>query len=343
MPQPELRPVEWEGGLRLIDQRLLPGELRWVRCETVDDAARAISDMTVRGAPAIGVAAAYAMVLAAREGAGLAHEAFVTRLRRARAQLAATRPTAVNLHWALAECWAVVEQGGRFEELLAAAKALHEADVEGNRRMARTGAARLESGMGVLTHCNAGALATGGVGTALGVLAQAWADGKRIHVFVDETRPRLQGARLTAWELSRLGVPYTLICDNMAASFMAKGRIQACVTGADRIAANGDAANKIGTYSVAVNAHYHRVPFYVAAPRSTFDLSLADGGGIPIEERSADEVTTVNGERLCPADAKVANPSFDVTPATLIAALFTERGEIAPVTKEAVARVLGPA
>ncbi len=341
MPLPELRPVEWDQGLRLIDQRLLPGELRWVRCESVEQAAVAITDMTVRGAPAIGITAAYAMVLAAREAEALPHAGFVSHLRAARARLAETRPTAVNLAWALAECWAVVEQGGRLPELLACATALHEADVAGNRRMAALGAARLESGMGVLTHCNAGALATGGVGTALGVITKAFEEGKAIHVFVDETRPRLQGARLTAWELSRLGVPYTLLCDNMAAAFMAKGRIQACVTGADRIAANGDTANKIGTYSVAVNAHHHRLPFYVAAPRSTFDLSLADGRGIPIEERSVDEVTTVNGERLCPEHAVVANPAFDVTPAGLIAAIFTERGEIAPVTREQVAAVVG--
>jgi methylthioribose-1-phosphate isomerase len=340
MHQRELRPVEWVDGLRLIDQRLLPARLEWLACETVDDVARAIADMAVRGAPAIGITAAYGLALAAREAEGLSGEAFRASVAAARQRLAATRPTAVNLAWALAECWAVVEAGGRFDAVLAKARALHEADVEGNRRMAATGAARLESGMGVLTHCNAGALATGGVGTALGVLAHACADGKRLHVYVDETRPRLQGARLTAWELSRLGVPYTLICDNMAASLMAKGRIHACVVGADRIAANGDTANKIGTYSVAVNAAYHRLPFYVAAPRSTFDLSLADGSAIPIEERAADEVTTVNGERLCPEGAQVANPSFDVTPAGLITALFTDVGEVAPVTGEAIVKLV---
>ncbi len=341
MNAPELRPVEWSEGLKLIDQRLLPGEVRWVRCATVQEAADAISNMTVRGAPAIGVTAAYAMVLAAQAAEALAHPEFLARLHAARQQLSATRPTAVNLNWALAESWKVVEAGGRSDALLTHARALHEADVEGNRRMAQFGAARLESGMGVLTHCNAGALATGGVGTALGVIGRAWQDGKKIHVFVDETRPRLQGARLTAFELSRLGVPYTLICDNMAAHFMARGRIQACVTGADRIARNGDTANKIGTYSVAVNAAHHRLPFYVAAPRSTFDLTLSDGSLIPIEERAAEEITVINGERLCPADTKVANPSFDVTPASLIAAIFTERGEIAPVTSENVTRRVG--
>jgi len=225
------------------------------------------------------------------------------------------------------------------DAVLSTARALHEQDVAGNRQMAALGAARIDTGMGVLTHCNAGALATGGVGTALGVIAAAHDQGKRIHVFVDETRPRLQGARLTAWELSRLGVPYTLICDNMAASLMRRGRIQFCVTGADRIARNGDTVNKIGTYSVAVNAQHHRVPFHVAAPRSTFDLAAADGASIPIEERDASEVTAWGDGRTCPPDAKVFNPGFDVTPAELIASLFTDRGEIAPVNEESIRRL----
>jgi methylthioribose-1-phosphate isomerase len=226
----------------------------------------------------------------------------------------------VNLFWALEQMWGEEKEPSP-RGLLARALALHEEDVAGNRRMAAAGASRIEPGMGVLTHCNAGALATGGVGTALGVIGAAHAQGKRIHVFVDETRPRLQGARLTAWELSRLDVPYTLLCDSAAAATMQQGRIQFCVTGADRIARNGDTANKIGTYSVAVNAHHHRIPFHVAAPRSTFDMELTDGSAIPIEMRDAGEVTEWGRDH-------VLNPGFDVTPAALIRSFFTDVGEL---------------
>lgn len=344
----ELRAIDWqgdgaEGRLRLLDQRLLPGEERWVECRAVDEVAHAIRDMVVRGAPAIGVTAAYGMVLAVQEARrrGYPESAAREAVLDAAERLAATRPTAVNLFWALAKCRALTRSGESApERFLELARSIHEDDAAGNRRIGELGAARIEDGMSVLTHCNAGALATGGYGTALAPIFVAHEQGRRVHVYVDETRPRLQGARLTAWELSKVGVPYTLICDNMAASLMAKGRIHLCITGADRIAANGDAANKIGTYSVAVNAAHHRIPFHVAAPRSTFDLAAADGSAIAIEERSTSEVTDWGTERTCPKDARVYNPAFDVTPAALIRSILTERGEISPVTREEVSRVL---
>jgi len=294
-------------------------------CKTIEEVAGAIREMVVRGAPAIGITAAYGMVVAAQDGerrhlAGAARRAH---LESARRTLAATRPTAVNLFWVLEQCRARCEEDFSLEQLLQWARQIHDADVEGNRRMGVIGADRLGHGMGVLTHCNAGALATGGVGTAIGVLMTAHRQGKNIHVYVDETRPRLQGARLTAWELSREGIPYTLICDGMAASLMSRGRIQACIVGADRIAANGDVANKVGTYGVAVSAHYHRIPFYVAAPVSTFDLQTPGGDQIPIEERATSEVTQWGTERVSPEGAVVYNPAFDVTPNRLVAAIFT--------------------
>jgi methylthioribose-1-phosphate isomerase len=343
----EIWAVEWRGEARdgelvLLDQRLLPAEEVHLTYLGAREVAEAIRDMVVRGAPAIGVTAAYAMVLASREARRGADSRAqrLEHLSAARAALAATRPTAVNLFWALERMWRRAQSDDSPEAMLELARALHAEDVDGNRRMAALGAARIDSGMGVLTHCNAGALATGGVGTALGVIARAHADGKQIHVYVDETRPRLQGARLTAWELSRLGVPYTLVCDSAAASLMKHGRIQLCVTGADRIAANGDAANKIGTYSVAVNAHHHRIPFHVAAPLSTFDAAIPDGDHIPIEERDPSEIHAWGDERTCPEDARIYNPAFDVTPASLITSIFTDAGEIAPVGRDEVHRLL---
>jgi methylthioribose-1-phosphate isomerase len=331
-----LRPLAWRGDaqsgvLALIDQRILPLKEVWVECRTVGEVAAAISDMTVRGAPAIGVAAAYGIVIAAREPKTLEASA---------AALKATRPTAVNLAWAVDEMLTAAKRDGSPEALLKRALEIHDADVEGNRAMGRIGAAHLKDGMRVLTHCNAGALATGGYGTALGVLFAAVEAGKKLEVWVDETRPRLQGARLTAWELKRAGIPFKLIADNMAASVMRAGKIDACIVGADRIASNGDVANKIGTYSVAVNAKHHGVPFYVAAPASTFDLSMGSGAQIPIEERSHTEVTDDAGGPFAPRDIGVFNPGFDVTPAELVTAIFTERGEISPVQASTVARVI---
>jgi methylthioribose-1-phosphate isomerase len=341
------RAVEWrgdahDGELVLLDQRLLPGMEVRLAYRNVPDVATAIRDMVVRGAPAIGVTAAYAMVLAAREAREESNSRteLLERLSASRALLGATRPTAVNLFWALEQMWRRAQEDSSPEAMLDLARAIHLRDVEGNLRMAALGAARIERHMGILTHCNAGALATGGVGTALGVIAQAHADGKRIHVYVDETRPRLQGARLTAWELDRLGIPYTILCDNAAASLMRRGNIHFCVTGADRIAANGDTANKIGTYSVAVSARYHGIPFHVAAPLSTFDPTVPDGSHIPIEERDPSEVKACGNETICPDDARIYNPAFDVTPASLISSIFTDAGEIAPVGREEVARLL---
>ncbi len=329
-----LEPLQWRGdaahgALWLIDQAALPHEERWVECRTAHDVAARIKDMTVRGAPAIGVAAAYGVVLAVRTPASRDDGLHA---------LATSRPTAVNLFWALEAMRPRLGEG--VEACLAHALRLHREDVEQNRRLGAVGASRLADGMNVLTHCNAGALATGGYGTALGVIFSAVEQGKRLHVWVDETRPRLQGAKLTAWELTRAGVPCTLICDNMAASLMRAGRVDACVTGADRITANGDTANKIGTYAVAVLARHHRLPFYVAAPRSTFDLALESGDDIPIEEREQQEVTDDRHGRLAAPGITAFNPAFDVTPAGLITALFTERGEISPVTKERIAEVL---
>ncbi len=298
--------------------------------------------MAVRGAPAIGVTAAYGMALAAAEGErlGLGGRAMSEHMAKSRTLLAGTRPTAANLFWALERCWRCAESSPTSEALLALALSIQEDELVSNRRMARYGAERVPDGAGILTHCNSGALATGAWGTALGVIREAHEQGKRIHVYVDETRPRLQGAKLTAWELSRLGIDYTLICDGAAAALMAKGRIQLCITGADRIAANGDTANKIGTYSVAVSASHHGIPFYVAAPRSTFDPAILDGSEIPIEERPPNEVGICGDVQICPDPAAAYNPAFDVTPAFLIRAIFTEAGEISPVSVERIAEAL---
>lgn len=343
-----MRPLEWfgdvaDGELRMIDQRLLPGQVTWVSCARSTQVAARISDMTIRGAPAIGLAAAYGMVLASREAedAALRGEERRNFLRLAGAELASTRPTAVNLFWALERCAVAIEGGANTGALLEVARQLHAEDVAGNRRMGEDGAALITAGVGVLTHCNAGALATGGWGTGLSPLFVAHERGVKFHVFVDETRPRLQGARLTAWELAQAGIAHTLICDNMAASLMRAGKIQVCLTGADRIAANGDVANKIGTYGVAVAARHHGLVMAVAAPRSTFDLKIASGAQIPIEERSQSEVTAWGEERICPAETMAFNPGFDVTPAELVSTLLTDCGVISPVNAQNIARVLG--
>ena len=347
----ELKAIEWVdsdsgGALRLLDQGLLPGREVWLTLHSVAAAAQSIREMVVRGAPAIGITAAYAMALAASEAerSGAPDAVRRAQLERARELLASTRPTAVNLFWALDLCAKQVAIDSSSAALLALARRIHAEDVAANERIGQLGLRHLEAlpqPFGVLTHCNAGALATGGLGTALAPLFLAHERGLPLHVYVDETRPRLQGARLTAWELGQVGVPHTLICDGAAASLMARGKIHLCIVGADRIAANGDTANKIGTYSVAVNAAHHRLPLLVAAPSSTFDLSRPDGGSIPIEERAASEVTDWGDGRTCPPGVAVYNPAFDVTPASLIRAILTERGEISPVTAERVRAVLG--
>jgi methylthioribose-1-phosphate isomerase len=315
--------------VRLLDQRLLPGEEAWLDLATADEVAHAIRTLTVRGAPAIGVAAAYALAVEARRGAGEA------RLRAAAARLAGARPTAVNLEWAVRRMSATLGRGAA--AVLAEAHAIRDEDEAACRRIGELGAPRLPEPARVLTHCNAGALATAGYGTALGVVRAAHEAGRLAHVFADETRPFLQGARLTAWELHRDGIPVTVLADNMAGWMMARGEVNCVVVGADRIAANGDVANKIGTYSLAVLAAHHRLPFYVAAPWSTVDPATPTGAGIPIEERDADEVLRIGALRIAPEGVPARYPAFDVTPAGLVTAIFTERGVLEPPLPEAIA------
>ncbi len=322
----QVTPLRWEGDrLSLLDQRLLPATETWIECRTAGDVAEAIRTMVVRGAPAIGVSAAFGMALAAQRGEDLAHAAGL---------LKRSRPTAVNLAWAVDR---ILRHGGDAAAMGEEAERIRLEDVEANMRMGRYGAELLGETATVLTHCNAGALATAGIGTALGVVRAAIDAGKRIAVFADETRPYLQGARLTAWELQRDGIDVTLITDNMAGHFFQLGKFDAVIVGADRIAANGDAANKIGTYTVAVLAGAHGVPFYVAAPVSTIDPACGDGSRIPIEERSADEVVEISGRRIAPQGISVRHPAFDVTPARLITAIITERGVLRPPFGDAIA------
>ena len=349
------RALWWDAAadaLRLLDQTLLPGQTVVLRLTTVDEVAEAIRTLRVRGAPAIGVAAAYGMALGARAelaalgtagalGADAPAEA-LQRLGMLGALLRATRPTAVNLAWAvnrqIERARHALGQGaavaGLAALLLDEAQTIAAEDAAACRAMGAYGATLIADGDTLLTHCNAGALATAGIGTALAPIYVAARAGKRLHVYVDETRPVLQGARLTAWELARAGVPLTLIADNMAAYFMRVGGIRAVFVGADRIAANGDVANKIGTYGVALLARAHQIPLYVVAPRSTLDLSLPDGAAIPIEERSASEVASLGGVRVAPEGVAVANPAFDITPAEYVTALVTEAGIIRPPYRE---------
>jgi methylthioribose-1-phosphate isomerase len=328
---------EVDGHLVLLDQTRLPNEVVELHCHTVDEAWDSIKRLVVRGAPAIGVAAGYAVCLSVKNGRASVHDVV-----EACRYLATSRPTAVNLFWALARMRRVAEAATAVdgqtlaELLLAEARAIHEEDRQMCAAMGRHGAdllADLPEGAGILTHCNAGALATGGDGSGLSPVFELARRGKRPHVWVDETRPLLQGARLTAWELMQRGIDCTLICDSMAAHVMRSGKIQAVFVGADRIAANGDAANKIGTYGVAVLAEAHGVPLYVVAPTSTIDMTLATGDEIPIEERAAEEVTAGFGRRTAPTGVKVYNPAFDVTPYRLIRAIITERGEFKPDPK----------
>ena len=318
----------------MIDQRKLPSKELYVRCKTAQEVARAIRTMVIRGAPAIGVAAAMGLAIGMRRSTATGTQKFAAEFNTLCELMAATRPTAVNLFWAIdrmKRSFAGGLQAGESVDQLkdrldAEAQAIHDEDVASCRAMGAFGAEVVPADARILTHCNAGALATAGYGTALGVIRGAVEAGKRVSVFADETRPFLQGARLTAWELVRDGIQTTVITDNMAASLMLKGGVNFVVVGADRIAANGDTANKIGTYGVAVLAHEHHIPFYVAAPLSTIDLQTADGTGIPIEERNAKEVTHVGGTQMAPDGALVWNPAFDVTPHRLIAGIITERG-----------------
>ena len=326
-----LRPCRWTGdSLALLDQRALPGRERWLECASADEVARAIREMVVRGAPAIGISAAYGVVLAARrafrEQPGRWREAMEDDL----TVLAAARPTAVNLGWALERMRGAAARatGNPERMLLAEALAIHEEDVDANRRMGALGAALIEERCDILTHCNTGSLATGGYGTALGVIRDAWRQGKISRVYADETRPWLQGARLTAWELVQDDIPVRLLADGAASFLLDRGSVAWVVVGADRVAANGDVANKIGTYSLAVSARHHGVGFMVVAPVSTIDPDCPDGAAIPIEERTAAELLRLGEQDIAASGAEAWNPVFDITPAGLVDVLVTERGVV---------------
>ncbi|HEX2642591.1 MAG TPA: S-methyl-5-thioribose-1-phosphate isomerase [Thermoanaerobaculia bacterium] len=343
-PEP-FSPLRWRDGvLELLEQTLLPREEVWLACRTPEEVADAIYRLAVRGAPAIGVAAAYGLVLGLQAGdPGASPEELQRRFDEVSKLLGSTRPTAVNLQWALDRGREVFDRhrsAGReavVRALLEKARGIHADDLRANLRMGEHGAALFAAGARVLTHCNAGALATAGYGTAIGVITSAWKGGKVDMVWVDETRPLLQGARLTAWELKRLGIPFRLVTDSSSGILMARGHVDRIVVGADRIAANGDTANKIGTYTVAVLAQRHGVPFYVAAPLSTIDRATQSGADIPIEERKTSEVVEVFGTRVAPEDIEAMNFAFDVTPAELITAIITEEGVLEPPYEESIA------
>ncbi|MBI5427686.1 MAG: S-methyl-5-thioribose-1-phosphate isomerase [Nitrospinae bacterium] len=336
-----------DGVVRMIDQTKLPLEKLYVDCRTVEEVGRAIKTMVIRGAPAIGVAAAMGISLAAESIQADDFGAFYPLLEERCAELGKSRPTAVNLAWAIDRMKRVAKDhkgmgiASLKDRLKREALAIYEEDIAANRAMGEFGQALVPDGSAALTHCNAGALATAGFGTALGVIRAAVNAGKRVRVLANETRPFLQGARLTVWELKEDGIPVKLITDNMCGFFMKKKQIDLVVVGADRIAANGDVANKIGTYMVAVMAREHDIPFYVAAPISTLDLSLPTGDEIPIEERSPDEVAFINNKRIAPEGVEVAHPAFDVTPNRLVSAIITEKGIALPPYAESLARLAG--
>ncbi len=348
MPLPT---IEWIGGvdgrIKLIDQTLLPNELKYVYCDDRESIYHAIKTLMVRGAPAIGIAGAMGTVVGIKNNNSEDFESFFKEMEEVIIYLGSSRPTAVNLFWGLKRMEDTAMKNSQKpiseikEILLNEAKTILEEDKEICRKIGENGEAFLEDGSCVITHCNAGGLATGDYGTALAVMFAAAEKGKNISVYADETRPLLQGSRLTAWELKNAGIDVTLICDNMAAHTMKKKKVDCVIVGADRIAANGDAANKIGTYSLSIIAKEHNVPFYVAAPVSTFDLSISSGDEIPIEERHSDEVTSISGNKIAPDGIKVFNPAFDVTPASNIAAIITERGVINSPNKEKIENVIG--
>ena len=350
----KIETIRWvgdeHGHLVLIDQTRLPLDLVELQCRDVESVWEAIKQLRVRGAPAIGIAAAYGAVLGLQSADNSDRRALLARFSELADYLATSRPTAVNLFWALDRMRArattlLVESASSsfLTGLLAEARAIHEEDRAICHAIGRYGAELLADQCGVLTHCNAGGLATAEYGTALSVFFTCQDQGKRLHVYVDETRPLLQGARLTAWELAQRGIEATLICDNMAGQVMREGKVQAVIVGADRIAANGDTANKIGTYSVAVLAAAHGIPFYVAAQSTTFDLTIGSGDQIPIEQRAREEITHGFGRQTAPDGIGVYNPAFDVTPARLIRAIITERGVIEPVSRETIQQTIGPA
>lgn len=341
-----MRTVAWEdGAVKVIEQRKLPLVFEYRLCKDYREVADAIKDMSVRGAPAIGATAAYGMAVAAKQFMGYGKEEFLQRLKQASAELASTRPTAVNLFWALAEIDRVIEKNkkmdpeGLFEIILDTAEKIAGDDIATNIKIGEYGSSLVPERAGILTHCNTGSLATVEFGTALGVIRTAHRQGKSIHVYADETRPRLQGARLTAWELVKEGIPATLISDTAAGMLMRQGRIDLVLVGADRIALNGDTANKIGTYSIAVLAKENNIPFYVVAPTTTIDINIRNGDQIVIEERSPEEVTHIDGIRIAPEGIGVYNPAFDVTPSKYITAIITEKG----IVKGPFEGKLGPA
>lgn len=341
-----MRPLEYKDGvLKLIDQTKLPTEHVTVECRTYGEVAKAIVDMIVRGAPAIGVCAAYGVAIGAKAAQAASKDEFFASLEEICQTMRNTRPTAVNLFWAVDR---ILEKASEnrdkpIEEIkdiiIKEAMDMDVEDVKTNREIGINGAALIKNNSTILTHCNAGALATSDYGTALGVIRIAHEQGKNVRVFADETRPYLQGARLTAWELKQDNIPVTLICDNMAGHFMKSGKIDCVIVGADRIALNGDTANKIGTYSAAVLAKENQIPFYVAAPVSTIDFNAKTGESIPIEERSAEEITHIKGIRIAPEGVEVLNPAFDVTPARYISAIITEKGVIYPPFEENIKKL----
>ena len=332
----EISPIRWKGShLELLDQRLLPQQEIWIQLETVSAVAEAITDMVVRGAPAIGVTAAYGVVLSARHHMQLSPDNWCDGFDQDMQMLASARPTAVNLGWAIDRMVELVNQGADLDALEAAAIKIHEDDVAACKAMGDFGASMIQDKTSIITHCNAGALATAGYGTALGVIRSVNRDGHLLMSYADETRPWLQGARLTAWELAQDNVPVTLISDSAASYLMKNKQIGWVVVGSDRIAANGDVANKIGTYQLAISARYHGVKFMVAAPTSTIDMNANTGDDIPIEERSQDEVLSVFGTRIA-ADVPAWNPAFDVTPASLVDVIVTEKGVIESPDKEKI-------
>ncbi len=339
----KIRTIEWVDTFsRMVDQTLFPYEFKYVDIKTGDDMFDAIKTMIVRGAPAIGIAGAHGVVLYAQELKNLPRDEFIKKLLEKADYMATSRPTAVNLMWAVEKQKEVIKNSnsdvkGIIEELKQNAIKLENEDIEINKKIGDYGAEVVPKGATLLTHCNAGALATVGYGTALGVVRSAFANDPTIQVFADETRPRQQGARITTLELTMDGIPTTLITDGMCSYFMKKGMIDMVVTGADRIAANGDTANKIGTYTVAIAAKYHNIPFYIAAPLSTIDTSIKTGDEIPIEERSHDEVTHINGKAICAEGVNIINPGFDVTPHELISGIITEKGILRPDYKKSIA------
>lgn len=347
----EIQTIVWlpEGIVRLLDQTRLPGEEVYVECRDAHEVAEAIRSLRIRGAPAIGVAAGMGLALGAQQLDASDMPSFLRDLKGIKDMLARTRPTARNLFWGLERIWTVAEKHRDLplpalkQRLVEEALKMHQEDLTCNRTMGEHGQTLIKNGDTILTHCNTGALATVGYGTGLGVVRAAWERGKHIHVLVDETRPVLQGARLTAWELARLGIPSRLITDGMAGDFMRRGEVQAVIVGADRIALNGDVANKIGTYTLAVLCRHHNVPFYVAAPLSTVDPALPTGDQIPIEERPPEEITSIAGISIAPHGFPAANPAFDVTPAGLVSAIITERGILQPPFSEAIRILCGSA